>query len=189
MLRRFANSPHIPIIVYTPIDSENIMREYIEPLHDCTLITYTQWGADQLTYARKEPIHVIPHGVNLTHFTPIKKEEARKLSYAGTPLLDIDPFVVLYSSRNQPRKRVDLWIFTMAEWIKEYNRKDVYLHYHGATRDLGWHVEQLAQYYGIGDRLILTAKNLDPSTGIPVDKLKYVYGSADLYFHACAVAG
>lgn len=90
---------------------------------------------------------------------------------------------------SQPRKRVDLWVFALSEWIKQYNRTDVHFHYHGATRDLGWNIAQLAHYYGVGDRLILTAEGLDPARGIPLDKMKYLYSSADLYFHACAVAG
>ena len=183
---------HTPIVVYTPIDSENIQPDFSMPhmAENVTLVTYTNWGKEQIEKSGyKKPVHVIAHGVDLRHFTPMSKAQARKESYAGTVLEKSNPFVVLYGGRNQPRKRVDLAIFTMAEWMKKYNRKDVYFHYHGSAKDLGWGVEQLAHYYGIGDRFILTAKNLDPSIGIPIDKLKYVYNSADVFFQACAVGG
>lgn len=181
----------IPVVVYTPIDSENIMKEFIKPFDDnVRIVTYTHWGAEQIKktgYTRK--IEVIPHGVDLKHFMPVPRNFARDSSYAGTPLVEMNPFVVLYVGRNQPRKRVDLFIYTMAEWIKKYNREDVYFHYHGASRDVGWNIPQLADYYNVGDRLILTAENLNPASGIPIEKLKFIYNSADLYFHASAVGG
>lgn len=184
-------SKDIPIVIYTPIDSENIMNDFVKPFDDkVTLVTYTNWGATQLKsagYLRN--VKVIPHGVDLKHFMPMPQQYARDQSYAGSALTDLNPFVVLYSSRNQPRKRVDLFIYTMAEWIKKYNRTDVYFHYHGAARDVGWNIGQLAYYYGVGDRLILTAENLNPAIGIPIEKLKFIYNSADVYFHASAVGG
>jgi glycosyltransferase involved in cell wall biosynthesis len=182
----------IPIVVYTPIDSENIQPDFSMPHMDenVTLVTYTNWGKEQIKLSGfTKPIHVVPHGIDREHFTPMAKGEARKLTYVGSPLEKDNPFVVLYVARNAPRKRVDLAIFTIAEWIKKYNRKDVFFHYHGATKDVGYNVEQLAHYYGIGDRLVLTSKNLDPSVGIPLDKLKYLYNAADVYFHACANGG
>lgn len=181
----------VPIVIYTPIDSENISEEFIAPLDEhTTLATYTQWGAEQVRLAGyKRKIHVFPHGVDLKHFMPVPQKFARDQSYAGTPLIELNPFVVLYSSRNQPRKRVDLFIFTMAEWIKKYSRDNVYFHYHGAPKDVGWNVQQLAHYYGAGERLILTSDKLDPAVGVPIEKLKYLYNSADVYFHACANGG
>jgi len=182
---------NIPVVIYTPIDSENIKAEFVSDFDDnCTLVTYTEWGAEQIRKAGyKRRILVVPHGVDLKHFIPMPQKLARDQSYAGTALTNINPFVVLYVARNQPRKRVDLFIFTIAEWIKKYNRTDVYFHYHGAPRDIGWDVYQLAHYYGVGDRMILTAENLDPSVGVPVEKLKFIYNSADVYFHACAPSG
>lgn len=97
-IQQFA--PNIPILVYTPIDSENIMKEFTTPHENVTLVTYTQWGADQIKASGfTKPVHVIPHGVNLTHFQPIAKEKAREATFPKE-FKDKNPFVILYNARN-----------------------------------------------------------------------------------------
>lgn len=183
----------VPIVIYTPVDSENIKPDFVLPLmHDplTTLITYTHFAKDQLVAAGyTKSIDVIPHGIDTTHFHPMDQKDARAMLLKGISLDTPNPFIVLYVARNQPRKQIDLFLWIMAEWIKRYDRKDVYVNYHGAVRDLGIDVEQWAYKLGIDNRLILTAKNVDPGIGIPIDKLKVIYNSADVYFHTCAVEG
>lgn len=89
----------------------------------------------------------------------------------------------------QPRKRVDTFIYIFAKWLEKYPHDNAYMHYHGATRDLGIDVEEWAHYLGVDNKLILTAKNLDSGVGIPVDKLKYIYSNANVYVQACANEG
>jgi glycosyltransferase involved in cell wall biosynthesis len=140
---------------------------------------------------------VIAHGVNRQLFYPIDKTEARKQLFNGVPeLTDRNPFIVLYNSRNQPRKRIDLFIYIMLKWIKEYDHDDVYFHYHGApSKDMGWDVNYLTDYFTkelqvpYSKRLILTSQTLSSRNQLPVEKMKIVYSGADLYFHTCAVEG
>lgn len=187
-----------PVIVYTPVDSPHVKEAYVKPMNAAAhVITYTQFGLDEL---RKSGLtadaSVIPHGVDKEYFYPVPQNEARQLLFAGTSLEKRDPFVVLYCSRNQPRKRVDLFIYIMARWLKTYPHDDVYFHYHGAPkRDTGWDVDALTAYWAreynldLSERLILTSRNLTPSSVLPKDKLKYVYSAADVYFHVCANEG
>lgn len=180
----------IPVVIYTPIDSDNIKPEYTKPLENevAALVTYTEYGRSQIEDSGYEGrVDVIGHGVDRTKFKPIPQELAREKVLKGLPLKD--PFIVLYVARNNPRKRIDLWIYTIKKWLDKYPHDNVYMHYHGATRDIGIDVEQYAHKVGLGERLILTARNINPSVGIPVETLNYLYSCADLYFHACAVAG
>lgn len=93
----------IPIVIYTPIDSEHIKAEFVAPLADpfVTLITYTDFAKQEIIKAGyQRPIHVIPHGVDLGNFYPVNRLEARNMIYANSPLASQDPFIVLYVARN-----------------------------------------------------------------------------------------
>jgi glycosyltransferase involved in cell wall biosynthesis len=183
----------VPIVIYTPIDAENVKPEFVMPLMtgNVTLITYTEFAKVELQKAGYvKDIKVIPHGVDIVNYYPMDKLAARKVIYGSSPVLaSIDLFVVLYVGRNQIRKRVDTFIYIFAKWLEKYPHDNCFMHYHGATKDLGIDVEQWAHYLGVDTKLILTAKNLDPGTGIPLDKMKYIYNAADVYLQTCAVEG
>lgn len=182
----------IPIVVYTPVDSPAIKPEFILPLNETNhVISYTQWGLEEL---RKSGLtvaaSVAPHGINTSIFNPVSKTAARNELFKGLDKLQKDPFVVLYTARNQPRKRVDLFVYIFAEWMKKYPHENAYMHYHGAAKgDLGWDIDYLAWYYKVDNRLILTSRHLDPSAGLPLDKMRVLYSGADVYLQVCAVEG
>lgn len=174
------------VVFYSPIDAEHLKSVYGDKLNNATAgITYTDFARKEFESAGlKIPIHVIPHGVNTTFFHPVRKIDARK----ELGLKD-DWYVVTYVARNQARKRVDLFTYLMHRWLKKYPHDNVYFHYHGSTKDVGIDIEDCAAYYNIDNRLILTARNMEISNSIPIDRLKYVYNSADLYFHVCPIEG
>lgn len=185
---------NIPIVLYTPIDSENIKTEFVAFINqdpNTYLITYTMFAAEQLQKAGyTKQIAIIPHGIETDLFAPMDKQEARKELFAGTPLaVKDDLFIVLNLNRNQVRKRIDTLLYVFAKWLERYPHENAYLHYHGAVHDLGIDVEQYAQYLGIDNRLILTAKNIDPGVGIPREKMRYLYAAADVFFSTSAVEG
>jgi glycosyltransferase involved in cell wall biosynthesis len=189
----------VPIVVYVPVDAPGIKPEYVLPLNAAThVVAYTHWAQQELIKSGLTVASsVISHGVDHRLFYPIDKQEARKALFSGVKeLTDTNPFVVTYVARNQPRKRVDLFIYTMLKWIKTYNRNDVYFHYHGAPKgDKGNDIEHVTDYFTTElqvpyeKRLILTSHNLTARKTLPEDRLKYIYNGADVYFHACAVEG
>ena len=185
--------PHVPIVVYTPVDSPCIKPDYVEPLNAAThVICYTDWGMQELRNSGLTVQgSVIPHGVNPGLFSPLPRSQARQELFLGVEALtDKDPFIVLYLGRNQPRKRVDLYVWIMAKWLKQFPHEDVYFHYHGAPKgDLGWDIEYLAHIWGVGDRLIVTSKTLRADSGIPAEKMKYIYNAANVYLQVCANEG
>lgn len=98
---------------------------------------------------------VVPLGVDLDVYKPSDKFAARR-ALKFPPELD-NAFIVGNVNRNQQRKRLDLTIEYFAEWLHAKRVTDAYLFLHVApTGDSdGYDCKQLAQYYGIADRLIL----------------------------------
>jgi len=165
-------------VAYMPVDGKNLQPDFVQPLDGLHhAIFYTQFGLDE---ARKsgftnENVSIIPHGVDLADFTPMGTKAARaKL----TNVLQ-DWFVVGCVNRNQPRKRLDLALEYFAEWAKD-KPVEVKFYYHGALQDVGWNILQLAEYYGISDRLIITSPNLTTAVGVPRDMLKFIYNCFDV---------
>jgi D-inositol-3-phosphate glycosyltransferase len=165
-------------VAYMPIDGKNIQPEFIAPLNELGhAIFYTQFGLDE---ARKsgftsEKTSIIPHGVDLKDFSRMSTSVAR----TKIPVVKDDWFVVGCINRNQPRKRLDLALQYFAEFAR--NKPDtVKFYYHGALQDVGWNILQLADYYGIAERMIITDPSMTTATGVPRDFLKYIYNSFDV---------
>lgn len=167
--------PHT--VAYMPVDGLNMQPGYVKPLNALNLaVGYTQFAVDEL---RKGGLTahtaIVPHGVDTSIFKPVPKDKAREAFK-----LPNDWFIVGCVNRNQPRKRIDLAMQYFAEWAKD-KPENVKLYYHGALRDHGWGIEQLADFFGIQDRLILTSNDMTVGTGIPVEALRNVYSVFDVH--------
>lgn len=166
-------------IAYVPIDAENIKPVFVTDMNVIFdhVIGYTQFGIDQLVHAGlTTPTSVIPHGVDTNMFFPVNKAEVREK--AG---LDPKWFIVQMVDRNQQRKRIDLGLYYFSQWVHMTHKPNhVKFYYHGALLDEGWDISQLAQEFGVADRLIISHQNLNPAHGFPVDVMKYVYNVADV---------
>lgn len=177
----------IPVVSYIPIDAKHIKPHFIEPLNTTAhVIAYTEFGLNEMKLGGLNVPHsVIPHGIDTTTFHKVPVKEARE--ECG---LDPDWFITLSVARNQNRKRLDLLMYFFSEWVHRTNKPDnVKLYYHGALRDLGWDLLDLAAHWKIDNRFIITSHNLSPDRMIPVEKLKYIYSSADVFVHPCASEG
>ena len=178
----------IPIVTYTPVDAPHLKKEFIAPLNMGVqhAIFYTEFGRNEaLLGGLGIPSSVISHGIDQQIFHMVPRDVAREQS--GVPK---DAYVVLMADRNQPRKRIDLGISFFAEWVKQTNKPDtVKLYYHGAVRDQGVDVEDVADDNGVSDRLILTSRQMTMSSMLPADKLKIMYSSADVFWKPCANEG
>jgi D-inositol-3-phosphate glycosyltransferase len=177
-----------PVVYYIPVDAKHIKKSFVEPLNKYAKrgAFYTEFGLQECVESGLIiPSTVIPHGIdqNMYHFMP--KQQTKKD-------VGLDPswFVVGMVNRSQPRKRLDLGIFYFSEWVKRTNKPDsVKLYYHGALQDIGIDILDYADYCGIGDRMIVTHKDMTMQTMLPEDKLKMVYNSLDVYVTPCASEG
>lgn len=165
-------------VAYMPIDGKNIQPDFMYKLNELDHgIFYTQFGLDE---ARKSGLtisntSIIPHGVDLKDFTPMSSDAAR----ARLSVVQKDWFVVGCVNRNQPRKRLDLALQYFAEFAKD-KPATVKFFYHGALQDMGWNILQLADYYGISERMIITDPNITTSVGVPREMLKFIYNTFDV---------
>lgn len=157
-------------VLYTPIDAPNIksnLSKNVDAIFD-QIVAYTEFGKNELKGINN--VIVIPHGIDLTHFTPVNKTESKEM-------LGINPddFVVGFVDRNQIRKRLDLAITYFAEWVHKYDVPNAKLHVHAAFPDVGYDFVQIADSLGISDRII---RSFD--TNIPVEYMKYIYSAHDV---------
>lgn len=174
-------------VLYTPIDAENIKRDFIDQVTEFDhIVTYTEFGKEQLLIGgMSKKIHVIPHGVDLTKFRRMDKQSVKKAMKMGA-----DDFIVLNVSRNQPRKRLDMFFFIFAEWVKRYNLpENVRTYYHGALQDYGIDILQWCEYLGIKNRLAISRPDLTPTNGLTDEQMNMVYNSADVFFTTTAAEG
>jgi D-inositol-3-phosphate glycosyltransferase len=166
------------VVAYVPVDAPNCQDG--SALNGLDLaIFYTCFGEQEVRlggYAG--PSVVIPHGVDLSVYHPVSTVEARR--YLGLPEL-ADAFIVGNVNRNQPRKRLDLTISAFARWVHEQSLPaNVLLWLHAANRDRGWDLRQLAAYYGVGSRLVLTSEAMTSFAGVKESDMKYIYCAANV---------
>jgi|688.fasta_scaffold07428_9 D-inositol-3-phosphate glycosyltransferase len=183
-------------IVYTPVDAENVKREFVKGLsaYDA-VITYTEFGRTQLEAVRDNDgspielnnLHVIPHGVDHAMFKPISNT---RTAFRKQLNMAVDDFIVLCLQRNQPRKRLDLTFFYFAEWVKRYNLPpSVKIYYHGALQDFGIDIVQWCEYLGIVDRLAISSPDIRPDNGLTSEQINMIYNNADVFFTTTAAEG
>jgi glycosyltransferase involved in cell wall biosynthesis len=181
-------SPTIPIVAYMPVDGKNISKAPL--LNDLACaIWYTNFGKKEATIGGYEgKSEVIPHGVDLAVYSPGDRDEARRnlgLDVAlATQGIDYqDAFIAMNINRNQPRKRLDYALHVFAKWWNAEGRPDnAFLYLHCAAVDLGYDIKQLARYYGIGKRVILSRVKYSSRDSVSEADLANIYRAGDIGF-------
>jgi glycosyltransferase involved in cell wall biosynthesis len=136
-------------------------------------VVYTNFAKDGiLSVDNNLDVRIIGHGVDTDEFYPYT--DAR--DYCS---LHKDLFIVGNVNRNQPRKRLDLFLIGMAKWINSKSRSDkelIRVYYHGAMQDVGWNLVDLANRYGIVDNFMITNQaGITPATGVSLQDLCRIY--------------
>jgi D-inositol-3-phosphate glycosyltransferase len=121
---------------------------------------------------------VLTLGVDTDRFQPGDRLAARK-RWGLDRSLPADAFIVGVVNRNQPRKRHDLTLAWFADWVLRQGIDNAWLYLHLAVEDSGWNVRQLAKFFGIDNRLIIT-KSVNPAVGIGDDSLAALYQTFDV---------
>lgn len=179
--------PQCPVIAYMPVDGKNLSADSVDRLNLLdTAIWYTDFGrleAEQAGYAGVSC--VIPHGVDHRLYEPLSRQLARR--QLGLRLAP-DAFVVGNVNRNQPRKRLDLTLQYFAEWVERFAITNAYLCLHCAQEDIGWDLSQLANYFGIAERVVFSGP---ASLGqeFPLANMPLVYNAFDVQVTTTAGEG
>lgn len=169
-------------IAYFPIDSERYFPDMLRNIpHWDLAITFTVGSAHRIIDhgIQAAKLGVLPHGVDLSKFTPMPREEAREK--LGLPQ---DKFIVFNGNRNQPRKRIDLTIQTFVKFAQD--KPDTMLYLHMGAKDMGWDIIPLfrrecerAKIDG-ANRLILTSENINYMQAPPDEMLNTIYNACDV---------
>jgi glycosyltransferase involved in cell wall biosynthesis len=166
------------VAAYMPVDGLNLSDG--ELLNDLDLaIWYTDFGRRQAeSGGYGGPSRVIPHGVDRGLYSPRDRRECRQRLGLGS--LPIDAFIVGNINRNAPRKRLDLTVKYFAEWVKQYQLPgNIYLFIHANRKDVGCDFHDLARFYGIDSRMIVTP-DLGCPGGAVEDEMPLIYGALDI---------
>lgn len=169
--------PDVPIVAYMPVDGKNLaMAPAVNGLE--TAIWYTKFGqyeAERAGFTGRSEI--IPHGVDTSMYYPGDVEEARA-TLGITQTIGKDAFIIGNINRNQPRKRLDLTISAFAAWWHNAGKpSNAYLYLHCSRYDIGYDVVQLARYYGIAKRMIMSKVKLQPGESISENAMRIMYQS------------
>lgn len=169
-------------LAYFPTDSNRYPVDMLRNIpHWDLAITFTIAQANRILEHGIAPsrLGVLPHGVDLSKFKPIPREEARKA--LGLPE---DRFIVLNANRNQPRKQIDLTIKAFAQFAKD--KPDTMLYLHMGAKDMGWDViplfEREMKLVGLDptNRLILTSTDINYIAAPPDELLNKIYNACDI---------
>lgn len=169
------------ILTYSPVDALPVQPEWIEHLSkvNARIATYTEFAKGGIQVASEVDVDIIGHAVDTDEFYPIS--DARTFMANMPP----DAFIVQNVNRNQPRKRLDLFIKAMQLWLERLPKSDrdnIYCYYHGTLRDVGWNLVQLAQRWGIDDRFLITDQtHIGPAQGVSLSMLCKIYNCADVH--------
>jgi len=177
------------IITYSPIDALPVQKSWIDMIKavNAKPVVYTNFARNGMLEMDKTlDIRIIGHGVDIDEFYPI--EDAR--DYCNIPK---DLFIIGNVNRNQPRKRLDLFLMGMGKWINSLPKSDrelVRVYYHGAIQDVGWNLTDLAARYGMLENFMITNQtNLTPATGVPLQDLCRIYSLMNLQIMTSAGEG
>lgn len=149
----------VPVIAALAVDGKNCATARV--LNKLSLaIFWTKFGLEEARIGGFEGDAVVcPLGIDLSVFKPTgTKVAARKA--LGLPERTGEAWIVGNVNRNQPRKRLDLTIEYFCEWVRR-DHPDAYLYLHIApTGEQGYDAQQLMDYYGCPDRLILAEPDM-----------------------------
>lgn len=170
----------VPVIATLAVDGKNC-QGYM--LNDLTLsLFWTKFGEAE---ARKGGYTgrsaVVPLGVDLNLYRPLNRVEMRKkMEFLpdAKAKITLDTFVVGNINRNQYRKRFDLLVEYFCDWIDSKSIDDAALLLHTCpTGDTEFDVEQLMEYRGHRDKLILVQPQI--GQGVPEAWLSVAYAWFD----------
>lgn len=171
------------VFTYSPVDALPVSHFWLDELigRNVRVGSYTEFARNGIHAARPNiAVDIIGHGVDTDEFYPIS--DAREF----ISNVEQDVFIVQNVNRNQPRKRLDLFLKAVQIWLDRkspQDRKNIACYYHGKIKDVGWNVIDLSKRWGIDDRFLVSdqAQMSTPAKGVPLSALCKIYNIADVH--------
>jgi len=145
-------------------------------------VTYTEFGKKEsiaIVPSIADKIQVIPHGVNVKDFFPLKKEQAdsfRRQYFAN----NADKFIVTNLNRNQQRKDIPRTLLAFKEFKKLRPNSVLYLHM--APKDQGWNLLEVLKATGLSlnEDVLFPGNDFSPNQGFSVSVVNGIYNASDV---------
>ena len=175
------------IILYTPIDLEEIRKELAEQflLYDY-IVTYSEEGVRVLTQAlgkKYDKISIIPNGIDSITFHPLSLSKIRKERKKIFKLEDRD-FLMINVARNQWRKDLGRSMFVFKLWRDYLHSLDpkvkTKLYIHAADNDVGGNLGAIAYSLGIETDFLTLPGSVFEQGGVKPEFLNTLYNCSDL---------
>jgi glycosyltransferase involved in cell wall biosynthesis len=177
------NNPSLKWYPYCPIDTNYLADGWEKVFSNADkVIAMSQWGKDKIKAQKGVVAELIPHGVDVDVFRPLKDEEQDPLNKQASWW---NCFKVGSVGRNQQRKMWNQLVKGFAEFAKDKN--DVALILHVDSKPIvncdGWFLGLLAKKYGCEKKIVLTFPHLDVYTRFWIDdkKMNEVYNLFDVF--------
>jgi glycosyltransferase involved in cell wall biosynthesis len=125
-----------------------------------------------------ERLSVIPHGVDLKTFRPLKRIKQFRKEYFKGKVKEND-FLITNVSRNQSRKDIPRTLKAFKEIKKRIPNAKLYLHMR--NDDVGGTIFEMANFLGLSDlEDYILPQSFNESVGVPVEVLNQIYNASDL---------
>jgi glycosyltransferase involved in cell wall biosynthesis len=193
-VRRQMELTNAPWCLYFPVDGDSgddrLPQSWIEMLSQVDIpVAMSRYG-QRVARQCGIPCECIPHGVDLSTFTPPEDREAAKarFGYQGK-------FVVLSDSRNQPRKMLPRLLDVFARFAAD--KPDALLHLHTDADDEftrsvlnSYDIREDIRHLGLEAKVRFTPGFvMKHDGGLPLEDLAAYYQAADVHLLASSGEG
>lgn len=168
-------------ICYYPTDSI-IKQKWAESISYVDyIVSYTEFGKQSVlkSLPDRNDIVVIPHGVNINDFFPIRDKNKLmefKSSYFGKYA---DWFIITNLNRNQQRKDIPRTIRAFKKFRESVPESILYLHM--AQVDQGWNLPEVCNLEGLSiSSDVIFPQNFGPNQGYPKEIVNALYNCSDV---------
>jgi len=160
---------------YFPVEGSPLPSHWLPLLEAMDrVVTFTEYGRSALRQVGfKGSVECIRLGVDPDIFRPLPDRLKLKADWDLA-----DCFVVGCVARNQPRKQFPILLRAFARFAQDCPHAFLYLH--TDPDDQGWDLIELAQRYGVADRLGFTA-GLAAGLGVSSEELNEIYNLFDVF--------
>jgi len=160
---------------YFPVEGRPVARHQARLIDALDVaVTFTQYAAQEIRRVRPDcKVQVIPLGVDVQTFRPLSNRvELRRQCELE------NRFVVGCVARNQPRKQLPLLLRAFAQFAQIH--EEAFLYLHSDPDDVGWDLVELADRYGIADRVGFTP-GMAFVLGVSREELNEIYNLFDVF--------
>ena len=160
--------PKIPLVALFPVNVPPMLHKEVIELTNyefCEVMTYTEFSKNHLLSINPNlSVTAVYHGVDKEMF--VRNDDCKQLTGLK------NNFVVGYVGSNTYRKRLDLLIEGFAKFAKD--KEDVRCLLHVGDINLSYPLADVALFYGVKDKLLLSAGN------IPDERVRLMYSVMDV---------